>query len=530
MTWRPDVPADFAGEAAKIRYRAMPYALGFGLDVACGPWKVFRNAIGLDGNNYATQDGRGPSLVTDCRSLPFFGTEAFDYVFSSHFLEHVEHPEAALREWWRVVKVGGYLILYLPHRDLYPRMGQPGANPDHKHDFAPEDIVKYMRRVAGGWTLLENEVCDQDYEYSFFQVYRKRGDKVQNEAPRKKPAKTAAVVRPGNFGDALWASSITRKLKDEGYHVTAYVEPFGEQVLRHEPSIDRIIVVSRDAVPEAEWGAMWEAESKRYDRWINFCQSIETTLLTVPNMLNYYWPDATRRSMCARNYVEFMHEVAAVPYELGQRFVHADSERQWAREERRKLKGRVVVLCNAGSTAPKWWPYAPAFAGLLAELEVHVVVMGDLKGLEYPASPFIHVKGTGEWSIRQSIAFVQVADAVVGQETGVLNAVACEEVPKVVMLSHSTAQNLTRDWAKCVALSGEAPCYPCHRIHYTHQHCPQDEVTKAAVCQAKISIERVMDALVSLGVLSAADIEKLNAPAPIASAPVFKIIPAPAAA
>lgn len=524
MTWTMETSR--GAESMKIRFRAAPYAAGVGLDVACGPWKAFANAIGLDGHNYASPDGRGPSLVTDCRSLPFFASGAFDYVFSSHFLEHVEKPELVLREWWRVIKEGGYLILYLPHRDLYPRIGQPGANPDHKHDYAPEDIVRMMRKV-GGWTLLENEVRGEDDEYSFFQVYRKRGDQNHvDAAPAKRPEKTAAIVRPGNFGDALWASSVARQLKAEGYHVTAYVEPYGEQVLRHEPAIDKIVSISRAAIPEPEWGDLWASEARRYDRWVNLTQTAEVQLLPTPSQLSYHWPDDVRRSFCGRNYVQLMHEVAGVRYELGQRFVPAESERAWARAERAKLAGRVVVLCNAGSTAPKWWPWAPAFAGLLAELRVHVVVMGDLKGLEYPASPFIHVKGTGEWSIRQSIAFAQVADAVVGQETGVLNAVACEPVPKVVMLSHSSVENLTRDWARCVSLSGNVPCYPCHRIHYTHEHCPQDEATKAAKCQAAIPIERVMDALQEFGVVSAEEIAQLAAPA----VPVIPIVAAERAA
>jgi ADP-heptose:LPS heptosyltransferase/predicted SAM-dependent methyltransferase len=526
MTWRPEVPADFAGEAAKIRYRAMPYANGCGLDVACGPWKVFANAIGIDGNAYVTADNRGPSLAMDCRTLPFFATGVFDYVFSSHFLEHVEHPQAVLREWWRVVKEDGYLILYLPHRDLYPRRGQPGANPDHKHDFAPEDIVRAMRGVGGGWMLLENEVRGEDDEYSFFQVYRKRSDQNQIDASeRRRPEKTAAIVRPGNFGDAIWAVSIARQLKLEGYHVTAYVEAFGEEVLRHEPDIDRVICMNRAAVPETEWGKMWESETKRYDRWINLTQTVEVQLLSVPGSLNYHFPDATRRSICNRNYVEFMHEVAGVPYELGQRVSMTFPERQWARSEREKLRGRVLVLCNGGSTAPKWWPYAPAFAGLLAELGVHVMVMGDLKGLEYPTGPFVHVS-TG-WTIRQSIAFAQEADAVVGQETGVLNAVALENVAKVVMLTHSTAENLTRDWHRTIALHGDVACYPCHRIHYTHQHCPQDETTKAAKCQAAIRIETVMEALRTLGVVTDSDIAALSAPSAPAVAQTVKIIPAP---
>lgn len=517
MTWRPEVPADFAGESAKIRWRALPYVKGVGIDVGCGPFKAFPHSIGIDGQAYAASGNAGPNLVMDGTDLEVFADGKFDYVFSSHFLEHVHHPEAVLREWWRVLRAGGHLVLYLPHKDLYPNIGQPGANPDHKSDFVPGDIVAMMKRV-GGWTLVENEVRGQDYEYSFFQVYRKHkhaGSHI-DEAARPRPAKTAAIVRPGNFGDAIWASSIAAGLKEDGYHVTAYVEPFGEAVLRHDPNIDRVICVERAVLPEHLFGQFWEAERPRYDRWVNLTQTVEVNLLPVPNQLSYFWPDEVRREQFNRNYVEVMHRVAQVPYKLRQRFYPTEPERAWAEKQRRRYDGRVVVLVNGGSTAPKWWPYAPAFAQLLSEVGIHTVVVGDLKGLEYPQDPRVHVLGTGAWSIRESLAFALVAEAVVGQETGVLNAVAIEPVPKVVMLSHSTRENLTRDWINARSLAGAVPCYPCHRIHFTHEHCPQDGPTKAAQCQAAIGIEPVMDALEELGVITAAD--KARFAAPVAAA------------
>lgn len=513
MSWRPEVPADFAGEGNKIKWRAAPYVKGLGLDIGCGPWKVFPCSIGLDGAAYPSTDNKGPNLVMDCRSLALFADGLFDYIFSSHFLEHVQDPQAVLAEWWKKIKVGGVLILYLPHKAYYPNCGQPGANPDHKHDFVPADIVRMMKQL-GGWALLENEERGDetfDYEYSFFQVYKKRADAHHIEAYRApKRDKTAAVVRSGNFGDALWASSIAAGLKREGFHVTAYVEAMGEEVLRHDPNVDRIIVLDRAVIPLGEWGRFFEHEKKRYTRWINLIQTGEVELLKTAEQAAFYWPPETRRVLCNRNYVEFMHEVAGVPYRLAQRFHPADSEAAWAKKGRAEFAGRVVVMVNGGSTAPKWWPYAPALAGLLAELGIHVIVVGDLKGLEYPKSDHIHVLGTGTWSIRQSIAFSMRADAVVGQETGLMNALALESVPKVVMLSHSTHENLTRDWTAVRVLHGAVPCYPCHQIHYTHQHCPQDEATKAAKCQAAIPVEAAMQALQELGVVTAAEIDKLK--------------------
>lgn len=50
----------------------------------------------------------------DLRGLP---NGAYDFVLSSHMLEHTANPLRALAEWSRLLKVGGALVVVLPHRD-----------------------------------------------------------------------------------------------------------------------------------------------------------------------------------------------------------------------------------------------------------------------------------------------------------------------------------------------------------------------------------------------------------------------------
>ena len=511
MTWT--LETSNGNETGKIRFDALPYCIGAGLDVGCGPWKAYATCIGIDGQAYP--NSAGPSLVMDCTDLSLFADAKFNFIFSSHFLEHVKDTAAMLAEWWRLIKVGGHLVLYLPHKSFYPNVGQPGANPDHKHDFMPADIIRLMREMKGkGWDLLRNEERNGGDEYSFFQVYRKRADK-QHTMPciAEKPAKTAAIVRPGNFGDAIWATSVATQLKKQGYHVTAYVEQTGEHVLRNHPDIDEIVMFDRRMFYQSgELFAYIDSQRSKFDKYVDFTQSIEADLLFTADQPPFNWPQAVRHTRANKNYVEWMHEVAQVPYELQQRVYNTDVERQWAKKERAALKGRVIVLANTGSTAPKWWPYGPGFCQIMAKLGVHVVVVGDLKGLTYTESAYTHVIGNAKWSMRESIAFAKVVDAVVGQETGLLNAVAVEPVPKVVMLGHSSVENLTRDWLNTESLSGNVACYPCHQIHYTHAACPQEERSKAAQCQAAIKIESVIDALVRLAVLSDTDRDALKKP------------------
>jgi len=163
--WHPETSR--GNEAAKIRWFAVPYLAGRGLDIGCGSCKVFPSAIGID-------MARGPSgqkvadLQLDGCRLDHFADGAFDYVFSSHFLEHVEDWQSALREWWRLLRVGGHLILYLPHAHHYPRRGMFGANPDHRQDFLPDDVLTAMKGVmaATGGDVLEDEERSGGDEYT----------------------------------------------------------------------------------------------------------------------------------------------------------------------------------------------------------------------------------------------------------------------------------------------------------------------------------------------------------------------------
>ena len=104
MTWRKDGPQ--GAEAMKILWELVPYTRGFVLDLGCGPHKAFPHFVGVDNRRdsaiFNTQ--MNPDLtIPDATFLPF-GDGKCDAVFSSHLLEHVPDPAAALREWWRVVR------------------------------------------------------------------------------------------------------------------------------------------------------------------------------------------------------------------------------------------------------------------------------------------------------------------------------------------------------------------------------------------------------------------------------------------
>nr|WP_315488778.1 methyltransferase domain-containing protein [uncultured Rhodoferax sp.] len=52
----------------------------------------------------------------EATSMPEFATGAYDFVLSSHMLEHTTNPIKALMEWKRLLKDNGALLLVLPNK------------------------------------------------------------------------------------------------------------------------------------------------------------------------------------------------------------------------------------------------------------------------------------------------------------------------------------------------------------------------------------------------------------------------------
>lgn len=500
MTWRAQDPQ--GQESAKVRHELVPYVRGRCLDIGCGAEKVWPHFVGVDSFKDVHLFGTPvkADINADAEDLAVFGSEQFDCVFSAHTLEHIEDYRGALKEWWRLVRPGGTLILYLPHRDLYPRIGQPGANIDHKHDFSPEDIVQAMASAKGGWDLERNEVREGGREYSFLQIYRRRSDGQRLESWKTpRPPKTAAIVRMGAIGDALWASSVIAHIKEQGYHVTVYTQEAGEVVLRHDPHIDRLIVIPALYDGPGLLGYFCYEQAK-YDRFINLCGVVETRLLPAPNEAEFWRPLEQRRAMFGgTNYLEALHQAAGLAEDEPprQKFYPTPEEYAWAVLERAKYAGPVVVINPNGSTANKHWPHTQQCIDLLEAAGIHAVVLGDLRGQHLEAGALGRVVGL-DWDIRKALAFAAVADVVVGTESAVVNAVAFEAPLKVVLLSHSSEVNLTANWHNTVAISPtQVACHPCHRIHRTMEHCTVDKATGAAACQAIVTADAVVEAVVA---------------------------------
>lgn len=518
MVWSKETSCGY--ESAKIAPHVVQYTRGRCLDLGCGMHRVWPSVVGID-NGAAFGGQTAAQIKGEIDDLSLFADASHDGVFSSHALEDFPRDKVpgVLREWARVLKIGGYLSLYVPSMNLYPKCGEDGANPAHKWDIYPGDVEKILRNATScGWTQVESEERSMLDEYSLFLVFQKRDDGqwVERSWCRNPGGKKRAlVIRYGAIGDQMMAASILPGLKKLGYHVTYNTTEDAQSLLLHDPHIDEWLLQDKDQVPNTaaspELGAYWEKLRERYDYIVNLSESIEGALLAMPGRPNHSWPDAARRKLLNRNYLEWTHDTADVPRVYNQRFYATPDEIAQALAFKAEMGKPVVSWALVGSAAHKTYPWIEVVcAWLLKNSPCHIVLTGDskvgkllqdsivekLKAADLDVS---RVHGMcGEWRIRQALAFAQIANCVVGPETGVLNAVAMEKVPKVIYLSHSSRENLTKHWNNTTTLfpdRAKAPCYPCHRMHYDWTYCPKDEATGAATCAASISAETVFKAI-----------------------------------
>lgn len=171
----------------KTRWRAVPYTQGRGLDLGCGREKLFDTEFVIGVDNGYDADNHGvvvsANLRLDCRDLTQFAGGSWDYVFSSFLLQYFPYADVpkVLRDWFRLVKVGGCLVLYIPSDTMYPKcsepergiVGEPGTHPAHKWNTNYERVVAAMEKVALNWDLCEYQQCGGDDEYADFYVFRR---------------------------------------------------------------------------------------------------------------------------------------------------------------------------------------------------------------------------------------------------------------------------------------------------------------------------------------------------------------------
>ena len=93
----------------------------------------------------------GRQFVTEASDLRDIKDAAYDFVISSHCIEHLANPLRGLSEWIRVLKPGGILVLIFPHKGRTFDHRRPVTTLNHLiEDFAAdmsEDDMTHLEEI-----------------------------------------------------------------------------------------------------------------------------------------------------------------------------------------------------------------------------------------------------------------------------------------------------------------------------------------------------------------------------------------------
>lgn len=148
------------------------YFVGNGIDIGAGDDPVSNYKDFFPGmqqvRNWDLPDG-------DAQLMAGVADNSFDWLLSSHCLEHMRDPTEAMRNWSRILKPGGHMVLLVPDEDLYEQGVFPSRfNWDHKTTWTIQKNLSWSPVSVSCTSFLANfpeltilklELLDASYRY-----------------------------------------------------------------------------------------------------------------------------------------------------------------------------------------------------------------------------------------------------------------------------------------------------------------------------------------------------------------------------
>ncbi|WP_269713426.1 methyltransferase domain-containing protein [Caulobacter sp. NIBR2454] len=131
---------------------ATRWLIGAGIDIGAG-----QDTIGNYGQLFPLMTSLRSWDLPDGDAMLMEGVadDSFDFVHSSHCLEHLVDPQVALAHWIRICKPGGHLVIMIPDEDMYEQGIFPSTfNDDHKWTFTTGKRESWSPRSINVMDLL----------------------------------------------------------------------------------------------------------------------------------------------------------------------------------------------------------------------------------------------------------------------------------------------------------------------------------------------------------------------------------------
>jgi SAM-dependent methyltransferase len=165
----------------------------------------------------------------DAQFLDSVENESFDFIHSSHCLEHLIDPSVGIGHWFRAVRRGGYLIVTVPDEDLYEQGVFPSTfNRDHKWTFTIHkqeswsersiNLIDLARKLGPEAELVRIEQLSSNYRFDlprFDQTLTPVGECGIEMVIRKRPE--SEVLAKGR-----WQRSEVQPTKEIRIHLNQY--------------------------------------------------------------------------------------------------------------------------------------------------------------------------------------------------------------------------------------------------------------------------------------------------------------------
>jgi ADP-heptose:LPS heptosyltransferase/SAM-dependent methyltransferase len=228
------------------------YFRGDGIDIGAGndPLGQYLELFGLMSSCRSFDKGDG-----NAETMEGIRDETFDFVHSSHCLEDIKNPHTALKNWFRILKPGGHLLVVVPDEDMYEQGIFPSTfNPDHHWTFTihktrswnlhSQNILSLVAELGEAADVIKIEQLTGTYRFGMARTDQTRtpmGEAAIEFIVRKRPSaeikaagcldemrlaragiappdpamKKIALHRPGAIGDIIMTLGLVPLLKQK---------------------------------------------------------------------------------------------------------------------------------------------------------------------------------------------------------------------------------------------------------------------------------------------------------------------------
>jgi len=153
-----------------------------------------------EGTTYQYGNKIGFQYISDGVKLDSIKDGQYDFVLSSHSIEHFANPLKALLEWKRVIKDGGYILLIIPHKDNTFDRKRPITTLEHliedyKHNTGEDDNTHFSEVLSLHDATMDTGISDPE------SLRLRTLDNINNRGVHHHVFNTPLAVKIANYLD-----------------------------------------------------------------------------------------------------------------------------------------------------------------------------------------------------------------------------------------------------------------------------------------------------------------------------------------